>query len=70
MDMGDVGLRFEAGCHKQCFNNCTRSSVSTIEGSGDTTIPSPRVATKQPLPGIGLHDPLHVRHACPDILCC
>ena len=39
-------------------------SVSTIGGSGDTTIPSPETAPKQPLPGIGLHDPLHGRQAC------
>ena len=29
-------------------------------------IPSPGMAPKQPLPGIGLHDPLHGRQACPE----
>ena len=36
-------------------------SVSTIEGGGDTTIPSPGRSPKHPLPGIGLHDSLHGR---------
>ena len=34
-------------------------SVSTIRGGGDTTILSPGRVPKHPLPGIGLHDPLH-----------
>ena len=33
----------------------------------NTTIPSPRRSPKQPLPGIGLHDPLHGRQACPEL---
>ena len=33
---------------------------------GDTTIPSSERSPKQPLPGIGLHDPLHGRQACPE----
>ena len=37
-----------------------------IGGGGDTTIPSPGRLSKQPLPGIGLHDPLHGREACPE----
>ena len=41
-------------------------SVSTIGGGGDTTIPFPGNSRKQPLPGIGLHDPLHGRQACPE----
>ena len=41
-------------------------SVSTIGGGGDTTISSPEMSPKQPLPGIGLHDPLHGRQACPE----
>ena len=41
-------------------------SVSTIGGGGDTTIPSPGRSPKQLLPGIGLHDPLHDRQACPE----
>ena len=40
-------------------------SVSTIGGGGGTTIPSSGRSPKQPLPGIGLHDPLHGRQACP-----
>ena len=35
-------------------------------GDGDTTIPSPGWSPKQHLPGIGLHDLLHDRRACPD----
>ena len=38
-----------------------RSSVSTIGGGGDTTIPSPGRSSKQPLPGVGLYNPLHCR---------
>ena len=41
-------------------------SVPTIGGGGDTTIPSPGRSPKQPLPGIGLHGPLHGREACPE----
>ena len=41
-------------------------SRSTIGGVGDTTIPSQGWSTKQSLPGIGLHDPLHGRQACPE----
>ena len=41
---------------------------STIGESGDTTISSPGRSTKQPLPGIGLHDPLHGRQACPEFI--
>ena len=41
-------------------------SRSTIGGVKDTTIPSPGWSSKQPLPGIGLHDPLHGRLACPE----
>ena len=33
---------------------------STIGEGGDTTIPSPGRSPKQSLPGIGLHNPLHV----------
>ena len=40
-------------------------SVSTIGGGEGTTILSPGRSPKQPLPGIGLHDPLHGRQACP-----
>ena len=41
-----------------------RQRVSTIGGGGDTTIPSPWRSLKQPLPGIGLHNPLHGWQAC------
>ena len=41
-------------------------SVPTIGEGGDTTIPSPGMARKQPLPGIRLHDALHDRQACPE----
>ena len=40
--------------------------LETIRGGGDTTIPSPGMASKQPLPGKELHDPLHGRLACPE----
>ena len=39
---------------------------STIGEGGDTTIVSPERSPKQPLPGTGLHDPLHGRQACPE----
>ena len=42
-------------------------SVSTIGVGGDTTILFPGRSPKQPLPGIGLHDPLHGRQACPKL---
>ena len=42
------------------------TSVPTIGEGGDTSIPSPGMAQKQPLPGIRLHDPLHNRQACPE----
>ena len=41
-------------------------SRSTIGEGGDTTIPSPGRSPKQPLPGIGLNDPLQGRQACPE----
>ena len=41
-------------------------SCSTIGEGGDTLILSPRRSPKQPLPGIGLHDPLHGRQSCPE----
>ena len=42
-----------------------KSHLTNGEG-GDTTIPSPGRSPKQPLPGVGLHDPLHGRQACPE----
>ena len=51
---------------RDCRTRLARlKSVSTTRGGGDTTIPSPEMASKQSLPGIGLHDPLHGRQACP-----
>ena len=38
-----------------------------IGGGGNTTISSPGKSPKQPLPGIGLHDPLHGRQASPEL---
>ena len=38
---------------------------STIGEGGDTTISSPGRSSKQPLPEMRLHDPLHGRQACP-----
>ena len=37
-----------------------------LGAGGGTTIPSPGRSPKQLLPGIGLHDLLHGRQACPD----
>ena len=41
-------------------------SRSTNGEGGDTTIPFLGKSPKQPLPGIGLHDPLHGRQAYPE----
>ena len=41
-------------------------SVSTIGRGGDKTISSPERSPKQPFLGMGLHDPLHGRQACPE----
>ena len=43
-----------------------RASVSTIGGGGDTTIPSPGMSPKQPLPGIGLRHPHMVGKLAPN----
>ena len=42
--------------YRECFN----------DWGGNTTLLSPGRSTKQPLPVIGLHDPLHYRQACPE----
>ena len=39
-----------------------------IGEGGDATGLSPGRSPKQPLPGIGLHDPLHGRQACPKLI--
>ena len=44
----------------------TKTSVSTIGGGGDTTIPSPGKSPKQPLPGIGLRHPHMVGKLAPN----
>ena len=36
-----------------------RPNRSTNGGGGDSTTPFPRIPPERPLPGIGLHDPLH-----------
>ena len=41
-------------------------SRSTNGEGGDVMIPFPGRSPKQTLPGIGLHDPLHGRQACPE----
>ena len=41
---------------------------SAIEEGGVTTISSQGRSPKQPLPWIGLHDPLHGRKACPEFI--
>ena len=41
---------------------------TTIGEGGNTTIPSPGRSPKQPLPGIGLQDPLHGRQAYPEFI--
>ena len=41
---------------------------STIGEGRDTTNSSPGRIPKQPLPGIGLNDPLHGRQACPEFI--
>ena len=48
------------------FNLCLRGS--TIGEGEDTTISSPGRSPKQPLPGIGLHDPLHGHQAGPEFI--
>ena len=40
-----------------------KQGSSTIGEGGDTAI-----STKQPLPGIGLHDPLHGQQICPEFI--
>ena len=52
------GLQFNR--LEECFNDWGG-------GGGNTTISSPWRLPKQPLLGIGLHDPLHGRQACPEI---
>ena len=41
---------------------------STIGEGGDTTTSCHGRSPKQPFPGIGLHDPLHGRQACPEFI--
>ena len=58
------GIKIYIAYTEQRENHGT--SRSTNGEGGDTTIPSPGRSPKQPLPGIGLHDPLHGRQACPE----
>ena len=61
----DVGCAFDrivAGKSETALRGST-----TGEG-GDTTISSPGRSSKQPLPGMRLHDPLHGRQACPKFI--
>ena len=44
------------------------SGGSTVGEGGDKTISSPGRSPKQPLSGIGLHDPLHGRQAYPEFI--
>ena len=55
-------------CHGRDFGARNRA-FQRWGGGGDTTIPSPGRSPKQPLPGIGLHDTLHDRQACPEFNC-
>ena len=70
---------FPSCLRPKAFNKLTNHSTrwikssrpkrgSTIEEGGDTTISSPGRSPKNPLPGIGLHDPLHDRQACPEFI--
>ena len=51
---------------RMVFSLLFQDTLFTVGGSRDTTIPSPGWSPKQSLPGIGLHDPLHGREACPE----
>ena len=57
----EVSVQYNGGLLPDIVILLTLASVSTIGGGGGTTILSPRRSPKQPLPGIGLHDPLHGR---------
>ena len=70
---GALGRSYNPGCTS---GSCTMRCVcpgrpqrgSTIGDGGDSTILSPRRSSKQPLPGMRLHDPLHGRQACPKFI--
>ena len=49
-----------------CQNFTALRVIQRLGGGGDTTIPYPGMAPKEPLPGIGLNDPLHDPQACPE----
>ena len=61
-----IAGRVVCGSKVDIAEGVSARSRSTIGGGGDSTIPSPRWSSKQPLPGIGLHDPLHDRQAYPE----
>ena len=52
----------------RCQNMRSLQRGSPIMEGGDTTISSPGRSSKQPLPGTGLHYPLHGRQACPEVI--
>ena len=63
--------RYVAGSHGEngwstSVISVFRERSSTIGEGEDTTIWSPGRSPKQSLPGIGLHDPLYGRQACPE----
>ena len=68
--MSQICPRFGKGWHENSPSRglISRRRSSTIGEDGDTTISSPGRSPKQPLPGIGLHDPLHGRQACPGFI--
>ena len=57
-------------CERHCCVHKRKTyvftSVSTIGGGGDTTIPSPGRSPKQPLPGMGLRHPHMVGKLAPN----
>ena len=60
------GLRMGSDHEGWSFLFLIITSVSTIGGGGDTTIPSPGRSPKQPLPGIGLRHPHMVGKLAPN----
>ena len=64
-------VRLPASCRstgRRQMGSHERLRGSTIGEGGDTTISYPGRSSKQPLPRIGLHNPLHRRQACPDFI--
>ena len=65
--LSDIILLTQCYYHRGTRLNAMKRG-STIGEGGDTMILSPGRSPKQPLPGIGLHDPLHGRQACPEFI--